>query len=141
MGRPCYVFLRCHHDVRIRCRGDVPLRHLRDVPSRHRWVFHLRRTWDVAGTYRETSLQPHYDVLFLGESVVGDLMKGKSGRFAKNIFFFLCTSTYHGCSRVLIVDKAINQDDDKGMNISCILIFKGQPGFLDILSQELKKGL
>ena len=140
MGRPCYIFLRCRHDVRIRCRGDVPLKQLSDVPSRHRWVFHLRRTCDVAGTYRETSLQPHYDVLFLGESVVGHLIKGKSGRFAKTIFYFLWTSTYHGC-RVRVTDKAINQDDDKGMKISFILIFKGQPEFVDILSQELKKDL
>ena len=134
MGRPCYVFLRCRHDVRIKCRGDVPLRQLSDVPSRHRWVFHLRRTC------RKTSLQPHYDVLFQGESVVGHLMKGKSGRFAKTILYFLWTSTYHGC-RVRVTDKAINQDDDKGMKISFILIFKGQPEFVDILSQELRKDL
>ena len=42
MGRRCYVLLRRHHDVPIRCRGDVPLRRC--------WMFHLRRTCDVAGT-------------------------------------------------------------------------------------------
>ena len=34
MGRRCYVLLRRHHDV----------------PIRRRWMFHLRRTCDVAGT-------------------------------------------------------------------------------------------
>ena len=44
---------------------EVPLRRLCDAPPRRRWVLHLRRTFDVAGTYRETSLRLHYDVLLL----------------------------------------------------------------------------
>ena len=62
MRRRCCVLLRRCHDVPIRCRGDVPLRRLGDVPPRRRWVFHLRRTCDVTGTYRETSLRRRYDV-------------------------------------------------------------------------------
>ena len=57
MGCRCYVLLRRRYDVPIRRRRDAPLRRLGGVPSRRHWVFHLRRTWDVAGTYRETSLQ------------------------------------------------------------------------------------
>ena len=53
MRRRCYVLLRRPHDIPIRCCGDVPLRRLGDVLSRRRWVFHLRRICDVAGTYRE----------------------------------------------------------------------------------------
>ena len=49
-------FLRRRYDVPIRRRGDVPLRRLGDVPSRRRLVFHLERTCDVTGTYRDTSL-------------------------------------------------------------------------------------
>ena len=56
MGRRCYVLLRRRYDFAIRRREDVPLRRLRDVASRRCWVFHLGRTCDVAGTYRETSL-------------------------------------------------------------------------------------
>ena len=63
MGRRCYVFLRRRHDILIRCRGDVPLRRLGDIPPRRRWVFHLGRTCEVTGTYRETSLRRLYDVL------------------------------------------------------------------------------
>ena len=59
----CYFLLRRRNDVPIRCRGDVPLRRLNDVPSRHRWVFHLRRTCDVARTYIETSLRRRHNVL------------------------------------------------------------------------------
>ena len=56
MRRHCCVLLRRRHEVPIRCRGDIPLRRLGDIPPRRRWVFHLRRTCDVAETYRWTSL-------------------------------------------------------------------------------------
>ena len=66
MERRCYVLLRRRYDVPIRRRGDTPLRRLGHVPSRPRWVFHLRRTCDVAGRYRETSLRCRHDVLMPG---------------------------------------------------------------------------
>ena len=66
MGRRCYVLLRRRHNVPIRCRADVPLRRLGEVPPRRRWVFHLRRSCDVAGTYRETLLRRSYEVLLPG---------------------------------------------------------------------------
>ena len=52
-----YVLLRCRYDVPIRRRRDAPLRRPGDVPLRRRWEFHLIRTCDVTGTYRETSLR------------------------------------------------------------------------------------
>ena len=71
MGRRSYVLLRRRHDVPIRRHGDVPLRRLGDVPLIHRWVFHLGRTCYVAGTYRETSLQHHRDVMLpAGSSII-----------------------------------------------------------------------
>ena len=63
MGRRHYVPMGRHHDIPIRRREDVPLRRLGDVPLRRRWVFHLRRTCDVTGTYRETSLRRCHDVI------------------------------------------------------------------------------
>ena len=65
-GRGCYVLLRRRYDVSIRRHGDAPLRRLGDASLRRRWVFHLRRTCDVTGTYRETSLRRHHDVLMPG---------------------------------------------------------------------------
>ena len=63
MGCHCFVFLRRRYDVPIRRRRDASLGRLGDVPSRRRWVFHLRRTCDIAGMYRETSLQRRHNVL------------------------------------------------------------------------------
>ena len=66
MGRRHYVPMRRHHDIPIRRREDVPLRRLGDVPLRRRWVFHLRSTCDITGTYRETSILRRHDVLLSG---------------------------------------------------------------------------
>ena len=66
VGRLCYVLFRRRYGVSIRRRGDAPLRCLGDVPSRRRWVFHLRCTCDVTGTYRETLLRRLYDALMPG---------------------------------------------------------------------------
>ena len=66
MGRRHYVPLRRRHNIPIRRREDVPLRRLGDIPLRCRWVFHLRRTCNVAGTYKETSLRRRHDVSLPG---------------------------------------------------------------------------
>ena len=58
--------MRRHHDIPIRRREDVPLRRPGDVPLRHHWMFHLRRSCDVTGKYRETSLRRRHDVLLPG---------------------------------------------------------------------------
>ena len=66
VGCHCYVLLRRCYDNPIRRRREAPLRRLGDVKSIRRWVFHLRRTCDVTGTYREKSLRRLHDVLMLG---------------------------------------------------------------------------
>ena len=80
----------------------------------------------------------HDAVIGVKDSVVGHSMKGKGGRFAKTIFYFLRASEYHGC-RVRVTGQAINPGDNEGMKIPRSLMFKGQSEFVDILSQELKK--
>ena len=69
MGRHCYVLLSRRYDVPIRPRRDAPLRRLGDIPSKRCWVFHLGRTYDVAGMYRETPLRRRHDVLLPGGKV------------------------------------------------------------------------
>ena len=77
MGRRHYVPMGRHHDIPIRRREDVPLRRLGDVPLRRHWVFHLRRTCDVTGTYRETSLRRRYDVLLPGGHSLNNSLSNK----------------------------------------------------------------
>ena len=55
-------YRRRRREVLMGRRGYVRLGRLGDVPLRRRWVFHLRRTCDVAETYKETSLWRRHDV-------------------------------------------------------------------------------
>ena len=67
-GRHYYASLRRRYDIPIRRREDIPLGRLGDVPLRR--VFHLQRTCNVAGTYRETSLRRRHDVLLPGGTAI-----------------------------------------------------------------------
>ena len=73
---PCYVVVHCH-DLPIKRLEDLSPRRLGDVPPRRQWVFCLRLTCNVAGTYRETSLQRRHNVLLPG------------GIYSRTIFIFL----------------------------------------------------
>ena len=70
------------------------------------------------------------------DEVVGHLMKGKSGRFAKTIFYFLRADKKNDCT-VVVTGKAINRGDREGMQVPCTLNFKGHRKWIDILKKEL----
>ena len=61
-------------------------------------------------------------VIGADQSVIGHLMKGKTGRFSKIIFYFL--------RGVHIIDvtfvQAIKQEDGKGMKVPCVPAFTGR---------------
>ena len=65
--------------------------------------------------------------------VVGHLMKGKSGRFAKTIFYFLRADKKNDCT-VVVTGKAINRGDREGMQMPCTLHFNGAKRFIDIVN-------
>ena len=70
------------------------------------------------------------------DEVVGHLMKGKSGRFGKKIFYFLRADKKNDCT-VVVTGKAINRGDGEGMQVPCTLNFKGHRKWIDILKKEL----
>ena len=90
MVRRHYVPLRRGHNIPIRSCEDAPLRRRDDVPLRRRWVFHFRRTCDVAGTYKETSLRRRYDVLLTGGLLPLD-RRGAVHLALQNRIFFVHT--------------------------------------------------
>ena len=93
MGPHCYVLLRHRHKVPIRCCGEIPLRRLGDVVPGRCWVFHLRHTCNVTGTYRETSLQRCYDVLLPGGTCYFHLLTPFIHLY-KLIFLTFCVFLY-----------------------------------------------
>ena len=113
IGLRCYVLLRRRHDVPIRCHGDVPLRRLGDVPPRLRRVFHLRRTCDVVGTYREASLRRRRDVLLPGGITEGICFRSKCDWYEhteKSTKFFLNLEKQRGAQN--IIKKLIADDKE-----------------------------
>ena len=78
-----------------------------------------------------------YAVAVVGNenNVIGHLPKGKSGKYAKRIFYFLKTDSLNICP-VKITGKAVNLGDNKWMRISCLLQLTGNCKMMNIL-QEL----
>ena len=69
---------------------------------------------------------------------MGHLQRGKSGRFAKTIFYFLLADTHGSCS-VIIKGKAVNLGDEEGMEVPCRLKLSGQAKYVKVVQNELAK--
>ena len=68
--------------------------------------------------------------------VVGYLNKGKSGRYAETIFYFL--SAYQSNSAVVTVKgKRTNYGDRQGLHIPCKIKFKEEAKCFKILQEQL----
>lgn len=75
--------------------------------------------------------------VMLGDEIVGHLKKGRIGRFAKTVFYFL-RADEKGLCTAIVKGKAVNLGDGEGMQIPCILHFKGTNKFIDVLRQQLQ---
>ena len=71
---------------------------------------------------------------------IGHLPLGKTGRFSKTIFYLL-KCEYNDCKVKLVDGKAINLGDGMGMRVPCLLLFRGQSDYIDILFEELSKNM
>ena len=118
VGRRCYALLKRRYDIPITRLRHAPLRRLGDIPSRRRWVFHLRLTCDVAGTYRETSLRRRHDVLMPDGSNLHD-----SG-ILLFVFPSLTNLKLHDISVIPKMVKRVimNLDLSKSSGPDCILV-------------------
>ena len=68
--------------------------------------------------------------------IVEHLPLGKSGKFAKTIFYFLRADEVSSCKLVVTV-KPVYLGDDQGMQVPCKLIFTGVKKCIDILKRHL----
>ena len=70
--------------------------------------------------------------------VIGHLPLGRSGKFAKTVFYFLKADKSHGCT-ITVTGKAISAGDGLGMKVPCKLFFIAEKKFIDILQEKLAK--
>ena len=69
---------------------------------------------------------------------MGSLRRGRTGRFAKTIFYFLRADTHNSC-KVTIEGKSINLGDGDGMQVPCTPKFSGHEQYVNFLQNELHK--
>ena len=70
--------------------------------------------------------------------VIGHLPLGKSGRFAKIIFYFLKNDSINVC-KITVTGKSINAGDGLGMKVPCKLSFLSERKSIDIIQEQLPK--
>ena len=72
--------------------------------------------------------------------IIGNLLLGKTGHFPKTIFYFL-KCEYNDCKVKIVDGKAVNLGDGIRMRVPCLLLFRGQSDYIDILSKKLSKNM
>ena len=72
------------------------------------------------------------------ETLPYDLKKGRTGGFAKTVFYFLRADEKGSCIAI-VKGKAVNLGDGEGMQVPCTLHFKGTTKFIDVLRQQFQK--
>ena len=74
--------------------------------------------------------------VLIEDKIVGHLPKGKLGRYAKTISYFLKARGRNSCT-VIVTGNAVNLGDKMGMQVPCQLLFNGAEDHIRILQQEL----
>ena len=72
------------------------------------------------------------------QKVIGHLPLGKSGKFAKTIFYFLKADKENKC-KVVVLGKVVNENDGLGMKVPSRLIFTAEEKYINILKERLPK--
>ena len=68
--------------------------------------------------------------------VIGHLNKGKTGRYAKTIFYFLQANPMSTAS-ITVMGKRVNFGDGQGLKIPCTILFKGEEKYTEVLKKYL----
>ena len=74
------------------------------------------------------------------KKITGHLPLRKTGRFFKRIFYFL-KCEYNDCKVTIVDGKAVNLGDRVEIRVPCLLFFRGQSDYINILSKELSKNM
>ena len=81
-----------------------------------------------------------YEVVVKGKDgdVIGHLPLGKSGKFAKTVFYFLKSGKNNHC-KITLTEKATNVGDGLRMKVPCRLVFLAEKKFITIFQEKLSK--
>ena len=68
--------------------------------------------------------------------VIGHLKKGKTGRYAKTIFYFLRANPTN-IANITVTGKGVNLGDREGLQIPCKISFQGEEKYIEILKKQV----
>ena len=68
--------------------------------------------------------------------VIGHLKKGKTGQYAKTIFYFLWANLMN-TARIPVTGKRVNFGDGQGLQIPCTILFKRDDKYIEVLEKQL----
>ena len=68
--------------------------------------------------------------------VIGHLKKGKTGRYAKTVFYFLRANPMN-TANITVTGKRVNFADGQGLQIPCTILFKGEEKYIEVLKKQL----
>ena len=63
--------------------------------------------------------------------VIGHLKKGKTGLYAKNVFYFLQANPMNTAG-ITVTWKSVNFGEGQGFQIPCTILFKGEEKYIEI---------
>ena len=61
--------------------------------------------------------------------VICHLKEGKTGRYAKTVFYFLRANPMNTAS-ITVTEKRVNFGDGQGLQIFCTILFKGEEKYI-----------
>ena len=69
--------------------------------------------------------------------VIGHLKKGKTGRYAKTVFYFPRANPMNA-ARITDTGKTVNFGNEQDMQIPCIILFKREEIYIEALKKTVK---
>ena len=66
--------------------------------------------------------------------VTGHLKKGKTGRYAKTVFYFLRANPMNTASITVTVSR-VKFGDGQGLQVPYTILFKGEEKYIDVLKK------
>ena len=67
--------------------------------------------------------------------VIGNLKKGKTGRYAKTVFYFLRANPMNTAS-ITVTGKRVNFGDGQGLQVPSTNLFKGEEIYFEVLKKN-----
>ena len=84
----------------------------------------------------ETEIDNYVVAVTKNARVIGHLKKGKTGRYAKTVFYFLRANLMNTIS-IIVTGKRVNVGDGQGLQIPCQILFKGEEKYVEVLKEQL----